>query len=124
MIGATNYPSALDTATELLRALDDAATELTAPVGPSDTTLPVASTARFPAGGVVSVGGERVTYAGKTATSFTGCGRGAFQADGGSAAAFHVAGAKSVLVAPSASSSGDPPRSRIPFRIACLRRSR
>ena len=42
-------------------------------------TLTVADTTDFDASGYVWVGGECVSYSGKTGTTFTGCGRGAYQ---------------------------------------------
>lgn len=69
-------------------------TTLTAGITNAVTTIPVASTATFP---VASVGApkafyienETITYTGTTATSFTGCTRGAL----GTTAAAHLSGA-------------------------------
>ena len=41
-----------------------------------DTTVTVLSTSTFPSSGVIHIGRERITYSGKTATTFTGCVRG------------------------------------------------
>lgn len=52
-------------------------TRLTAPLDAADTTVHVESTAAFSSGGgVAHVGRERITYAGITATTLTGCVRG------------------------------------------------
>jgi len=53
-----------------------ATTHLTSAVDESDTTLSVASTANFLDVDYLWIGDERVTYTGKTATTFTGCTRG------------------------------------------------
>jgi len=42
-----------------------------------DTTIIVDSTAGFPDSGILDIGTELITYTAKTATDFTGCGRGA-----------------------------------------------
>ncbi len=52
-------------------------TKLTAAATATDTTLTVSSTTGFPASGTLWVGYEKITYAGTTATTFTGCTRGA-----------------------------------------------
>lgn len=50
--------------------------ELTAPISATDVYLPVTSTAGLPPYGVVIIGGEEITYAGKTPDALGGCGRG------------------------------------------------
>lgn len=52
-------------------------TKLTANINESVTTLPVIDTSRFRDEGTVIINDEIITYTGKTATSFTGCSRGA-----------------------------------------------
>lgn len=47
----------------------------------SDTVIPVADTTLFPTSGALFVDLEKITYTGKTATSFTGCTRGQFGSD-------------------------------------------
>jgi hypothetical protein len=42
----------------------------------SATTITVESTAAFASSGAIFLGRERITYSGKTSTTFTGCGRG------------------------------------------------
>lgn len=75
-----------------LRLLDDNAGTIAALLGSGDasatttyltadhardaTTLNVVRTALFPASGTLHIGRERITYSGKTATTFTGCSRG------------------------------------------------
>ena len=54
-------------------------TFLASGVTDADTTIPVISTADFPAAGTIKVNGEIITYTGKDATNFTGCVRGAEQ---------------------------------------------
>ncbi len=65
-------------------------TTLTNNVTNSTTTIPVVSTAGFPANGTICIDNELITYTGKTNTQFTGCTRGA----GGTNAAPHSGGAK------------------------------
>lgn len=55
----------------------DYSTTLSAGISNSDTTIPVASTTGFSTVGAIIIGAELITYTGKTATSFTGCTRGA-----------------------------------------------
>lgn len=66
----------------------DFSTTLTADISNSVTTIPVTTTTGFSTAGAIFVGAELVTYTGKTATSFTGCTRGA----AGSQAAAHTTG--------------------------------
>ena len=68
-------------------------TTLTANITVASTTLPVISTASFPTATVgapkaLYIADEIITYTGKTATSFTGCVRGAL----GTVAAAHLSG--------------------------------
>tara|TARA_B100000287_G_scaffold435643_1_gene505254 strand:+ start:10087 stop:13047 length:2961 start_codon:yes stop_codon:yes gene_type:complete len=51
--------------------------KLTSSINNSVTTIPVGSTADFASTGTIAIGSEQITYTGKTATSFTGCTRGA-----------------------------------------------
>ena len=67
----------------------DGVTTTTATISNSVTTIPVASTANFVSPGVILIESELISYTGKTATSFTGCTRGAF---GSSASAHNVIG--------------------------------
>ena len=52
------------------------------------TTINIASKGEFPSSGVVEIEAERIIYTGSTATSITGCSRGAY----GTTAATHAAG--------------------------------
>ena len=81
-------------------------TTLTANINNAVTTIPVVSTASFPTASVAApkafyIGNETITYTGKTATSFTGCVRGALA----TTAAAHLSGAsvegKQIALAPS-----------------------
>ena len=56
---------------------DTAFTTLSAGINNSVTTIPVVSTAGFLTAGELRIATEVITYTGKTATSFTGCTRGA-----------------------------------------------
>lgn len=69
-------------------------TTLTAGISNVATTIPVVSTASFPIASVAApkaffISNETITYTGQTATSFTGCVRGAL----GTVAAAHLSGA-------------------------------
>ncbi len=97
-VGVSAYPVALDTASELLTAYNNLGTTLAGAIGATVTTIPVHSTAGFPASDVIVIEGEHITYTGTTATSFTGCTRGAFQAEGGTAAVAHADLAKVELL--------------------------
>lgn len=55
----------------------DYSTTLTADINNSVTTIPVTTTTGFSTAGAIVIGAELITYTGKTATSFTGCTRGA-----------------------------------------------
>ena len=93
MAGTTNYPTTVDSHTggdpfgfQVLA--NNLSTVLTATAGAADTTLTVNSTTGFESRGIITIENEVITYTGKTATTFTGCSRGA----GGTTAAAHVSG--------------------------------
>jgi hypothetical protein len=65
-----------------------ASTTLNGALNNSDTTITVVSTTGFSASGAIGIGGEYITYSGKTSTTFTGCTRGV-----GSTAVAHDSGA-------------------------------
>jgi hypothetical protein len=91
--GTTDFPLALDTAITLGQFFDDAVTTLADPdINATDTTVTVASTAKFSSTGILTIQREHIIYTGKTATTFTGCTRGAFTALGGATATPHPAG--------------------------------
>ena len=79
------YPTAIDTPTTLGDAVNKTTatplqTTLTANALAADTTLQVADAIGpgFPAtGGIIRIGDETILYTGRTATTFTGCQRGA-----------------------------------------------
>lgn len=50
-------------------------TTITANVSPDDTAISVKDTTGFASSGTIYIGHERITYSGKTSTSFTGCTR-------------------------------------------------
>jgi hypothetical protein len=66
----------------------DYTTTLTSTIASGATTIPVASTIGFSTTGAIIIENEVITYTGITATSFTGCTRGAY----GSTAASHTSG--------------------------------
>jgi len=94
---ASNYPSSIDDASTLLNPVDKSSTRtlsttLSALALSGDTTLAVVDTTATGFAstyGVLTIDDEIIIYTGKTATSFTGCVRGAF----GSTAAGHSNGA-------------------------------
>lgn len=53
--------------------INDATTTLNGAVSADDTTITVVSTTGFPSSGVFACEDDKVTYTGKTATTFTGC---------------------------------------------------
>ena len=53
--------------------LADVSTTLDGAVTAGDATITVVSTAGFPTTGFISIGSDKITYSGKTATTFTGC---------------------------------------------------
>jgi hypothetical protein len=55
----------------------DYSTTISIAAGLNDTTINVVSTTGFSTAGALIIGAELITYTGKTATSFTGCTRGA-----------------------------------------------
>lgn len=109
--GVTAFPGALDavaSATGFALAVNGLATLLTNNLNTSDTTVLVTSTTGFPSKGLISIGDptsssfEIISYTGVTATSFTGCTRGA----DGSTAASHATG-ETVASAPAAANHND-----------------
>jgi hypothetical protein len=77
-----DYPGAIDSASSLytpVNAFSGTPLETTTTVLVGDSTINVASTSGFAASyGILSIDGELVVYAGKTATQFSRCQRGAF----------------------------------------------
>jgi len=67
----------------------DFSTALTSAISNTDTTIPVTTTSGFSSVGAIIIGAELITYTGITATSFTGCTRGA----AGSQSVSHAIGA-------------------------------
>lgn len=90
--GSGTGAATLDSESALLRTRSRTATALRFPVGPTETTIQVASTDGFTSDGAVVIGGECVTYTGLTATAFTGCQRGRFIDDGYASPAEHAIG--------------------------------
>lgn len=83
-VGVSNFPTALDTATELFTAVNEVRSILgTGGASAVVTTVPVVVTTNAPSSGsavIVSTDGslvEIVRYTGKTGSSITGCTRGA-----------------------------------------------
>lgn len=81
-IGTTNYPTSLDTASELIRAVNDAKTTISGSTTSGATTINVTSAAAAPSDGIAVIVSatddtvrEIVSYTGKTGTSLTGCTR-------------------------------------------------
>lgn len=82
-IGTTNFPASLDTATELIRAVNDAKTTIGVGGASSGaTTINVASATGAPADGIAVIVSatddtvrEIVSYTGKTSNTLTGCTR-------------------------------------------------
>ncbi|MGH9821811.1 MAG: hypothetical protein ACREDR_00915 [Blastocatellia bacterium] len=84
--GTVKYPSAIDSRQSLFETADRAATQTTAPIAPTDTTINVKSTNGFSSTGALVINGlETVFYTGKTQTSFTGV----IRAREGSVASFY-----------------------------------
>jgi hypothetical protein len=67
----------------------DFSTTLSSSISNTDTTIPVVTTSGFSTTGAIIIGAELITYTGLTATSFTGCTRGA----AGSSNVSHTSGA-------------------------------
>jgi hypothetical protein len=89
VVGTTNYPTALDDADSLIRAVNVASSTIdTGGVTNVATTVPVVSATAAAASGVAWCGTEAISYTGKTATTLIGCVRG-FD---GTTAAGHAAG--------------------------------
>ena len=67
-----------DFATSVTVNAGAASTTLNGAITNSATTLTVNSTTEFPTAGTVIIGSEQITYTGSTATTITGCSRGAY----------------------------------------------
>lgn len=81
------FPTSVATDSDLYVAVNATSTQLSDnPLTVGATTVNVVSAAAFPTVGFISIDNEIIKYTGKTATSFTGCTRGA----DGTAAASHV----------------------------------
>ena len=76
-IGTTSYPTALDTADDLVRATNNATTQLSESISSSITSIAVNSTALFPVSGIIRINQEIISYTGTSGgNTFTGCTRG------------------------------------------------
>lgn len=85
------FPGAISTDSDLYIAVNNQSTVLTDnPLTIGATTVNVSSTTNFPTVGFISIDAEVIKYTGKTATSFTGCTRGA----DGTTAASHLLNAQ------------------------------
>lgn len=81
------FPTSVATDSDLYVAVNATSTQLTDnPLTSGATTVNVVSTTGFPAVGFISIENEIILYTGVTATSFTGCSRGA----DGTSATSHV----------------------------------
>ena len=88
-VGVLIFPNgAINSLSTLIEVSDNAITQLTSSLGASDTTINVLSTTDFPVSSLLVIDNEKVTYTGKTSTSFTGVTRGAF----GTTATTHLNG--------------------------------
>ncbi len=86
--GTANFPGTILSDSNLLVAVNNCGTLLTANITSGATTIGVAATACFPTTGYVTIDNEAIRYTGKTGTTFTGCTRGA----DGTTAASHTIG--------------------------------
>lgn len=107
MPGTTNYPSTADSHTGgnpfgFAEVGNLVSTRLNGAISNSATTITVDSTTGFASRGIIVIGSEVITYTGKTATTFTGCTRGA----GGTSAAAHLS-RRSVSSVPVAANHND-----------------
>ncbi len=71
-----NYPSSDPTNDSLHTAVNNLSTALDGAIDDVVTTLTVLDTTGFPTVGAVTIEAERISYTGKTGTTFTGCTRG------------------------------------------------
>lgn len=71
------WPTAVATDAQLLIAVNNIDTLLTAGIDAAVTTIPVTATAAFPAVGFVTINAETIFYTSKDATNFLGATRGA-----------------------------------------------
>lgn len=94
-VGTTAFPSALDDASTLIEASNDAATTLTAVLGVSDTSATCADTSEFANSGFIVIDSEVLSYTGKTPTTLTGLIRGL---EGTTAASHSVSANVEVLI--------------------------
>lgn len=88
-MSSSNYPTALDTVTNLFTAVNGISTVLSSAIDNIVATIPVTDTTFFPSAGYIVIDQEIIQYTGKTGISFTGCTRGA----DGSTAASHLSAA-------------------------------
>lgn len=76
-IGSTSFPASLDTADDLVRATNNASTQLSGSINNSTTSIGVNSTASFPSSGIIRINDEIISYTGLSGgNTFTGCSRG------------------------------------------------
>jgi hypothetical protein len=87
-VGTSNFPGSLDTVVELVQATNRAQTTISTSFNYLATSIQVASTASFPASGIIVIEDEIIAYESKTATTFDTCTRG-FE---GTTAVSHILG--------------------------------
>jgi len=76
-IGSTSFPASLDTADDLVRATNNASTQLSGSINNSTTSIGVNSTSLFPSSGIIRINDEIISYTGTSGgNTFTGCSRG------------------------------------------------
>lgn len=94
-MSSSNFPTSLDSATNLFTEVNGISTTLNGSIDNLVTTVNVIDTTSFPSTGYFVVDNEIVQYASKTGTAFTGCTRGA----DGSTAASHATAATAAAYA-------------------------
>ena len=83
-VGTTNFPTSLDTVTELVEVTNNASSALSASITATDTTIGVSDIGEFPSSGFATLADslttptkiEIISYTGKSGSNLTGVTRG------------------------------------------------
>ena len=89
-VGTSNYPTSVDTTTELIEAANNAANTLSGTITAIATSLTLADSTEFTNSGIVAIDNELLSFTGKSGNTLTGLTRGIE----GTTAASHSTGAE------------------------------
>ena len=75
-VGTSNYPTSVDTTTELIEAANNAADTLSGAITAISTSLTLTDSTEFTNSGIVAIDNELMSFTGKSGNTLTGLTRG------------------------------------------------